>query len=469
MTDAVSYVRESYAERRPAAPPLEEERGLLGQRWLNADAIFAFALFAPMLFAGQLGAAAAVTIVGAVALYACYRARLLPELLLTRAALLIFPLFAVFSVVWSDAPFASLKYGVEFCITVAGGLLLSAAPSQRAVLKGMLGAFLLYAGVSLAFGGTVGVGNHGASAFSGLSESKNLLADIASTGALVAITVLAISLQRRNVAWAVAALLTAALDVYLVVAARSAGALLGLSLGVLALSLLMVLRVSGVATRGFLTALLALLVVAMAASYRWLASAAIETGAAMFDKDPTLTGRTYLWYRANDLIAEAPLLGRGYSAFWIQGNTDAEGLWRYAGIAERGGFTFHNIAVEVLVHLGWVGLILFAVTLLAGVLALIWTFVTRPNLTLCFWVSILLYEVVRMPIESVGMAPFHFSTVLIFGALAAAFAPVRRGAPTVVAVKNLPPAWSGVVPGELLPRPDPNRPQGFGPRPSAYQ
>ena len=466
MSDAVSYLRAPYPGPSRPAPPAAEERGLFGLRLINPDGLFAFALFAPMLFAGQLGAVAAVAIVAAVVLYAGLRVRLLPELLLTRAVLLIFPLFAVFSVVWSDAPFTSLKYGVEFCLTVAGGLLLSAAPSQRAVLKGMLAAFFLYAAVSLAFGGTVGVGNSGASAFSGLSDSKNLLADIASTGALVAITVLAIALQRRSLGWAVLAFATAALDVYLVVAARSAGALLGLSLGVAALSLLMGLRVSGVATRGLLTGLLAILVVAMAASYRWLTTAAIETGAAMFDKDPTLTGRTYLWYRANDLITEAPLLGRGYSAFWIQGNTDAEGLWRYAGIAERGGFTFHNIGVEVLVHLGWVGLFLFAATLLIGVLALIWSFVVRPNLSLCFWVSILLYEVVRMPIESVGMAPFHFSTVLIFGALAAAFAPARKAAPTVVAVKDLPPNWRGVVPGELLPLAD--RPQGFGPRPSTY-
>jgi exopolysaccharide production protein ExoQ len=300
----------------------------------------------------------------------------------------------------------------------------------------------------------VGVGVDGGHAFSGLSASKNLLADIASTGALVAITVLVAALHRRSFLWAGIAVATAALDVYLVVAARSAGAVMGLALGVLALSLLLVLRMSGTGVRGFLTALLALMVGAMALSYRWLTSAVIDAGTAMFDKDPTLTGRTYLWYRAGDLISEKPLLGRGYSAFWIQGNTDAEGLWRYAGIAERGGFTFHNIAVEVLVHLGWVGLVLFACTLLIGILALIWTFVVRPNLTLCFWVSILLYEVVRMPIESVGMAPFHFSTVLIFGALGAAFAGARRTEPSVVAVQTLPPGWSGVVPGELL-RPGP--------------
>jgi exopolysaccharide production protein ExoQ len=450
MTEALDYLRAAPAPPPPAHPAATGKARAAAIRFIDPDGLFTFALFAPMLFAGQLGAVGAALIVAAVVLYTAFRARMLPDLLLSRALLLVFPAYAVFSVVWSEAPFATLKYAVEFCITVLGGLMLTAAPRQRSVLMGMLAAFLLFGLVSLAFGGTVGVGNSGAHAFSGLSASKNLLADIASTGALVAVAVLVAAAHKRNMFWAVVAVLAAALEVYLVLAARSAGAVMGLAMGVLALSLLLTLRVSGQAVRGFLTALLAVLVVAMALSYRWLTAAVIDAGTAMFDKDPTLTGRTYLWYRASDLVAEKPLLGRGYSAFWIQGNTDAEGLWRYAGIAERGGFTFHNIGVEVLVHLGWVGLALFALTLIAGVLMLIWTFVVRPNLTLCFWVSILLYEMVRMPIESVGMAPFHFSTLLVFGALGAAFAPWRRTQPSVVAVQTLPPSWPGVPPAELL-------------------
>ena len=49
------------------------------------------------------------------------------------------------------------------------------------------------------------------------------------------------------------------------------------------------------------------------------------------------------------------MLGRGYYAFWRQGNLDAEGLWRYFGIDSRGGFTFHNTLVDILVTLGWIG------------------------------------------------------------------------------------------------------------------
>lgn len=441
MTEANGYFQ---------APPLTAARPTASAwRHVSPDAVFSFGVFAPLAFAGPLGTLSAVTLTAAVVFYAVYRLRALPELLFTRALLLLFPLYAVFSTLWSQAPMASAKYGIEFCITVAAGMLLAAAKSQAGVLKGATAAFLLYGLVSLAFGGTVGMGNAGQHAFSGLTESKNLLADTASTGAIIALILLAIAMHRRSWLWAGIAAIAIVLDVYLVFAARSAGALTGLALGVFALSALMLLRVSGQAIRGVLTAILALIVVFVALSYRWLTTLAIEAGATMFGKDPTLTGRTYLWYRAQDLVQEAPLLGRGYSAFWIQGNTDAEGLWRYAGIAERTGFTFHNIGVEILVHLGWIGLVLFALTLVIGLLAMTWKFVVRPDLALCFWFSIVFYEVLRMPIESVGMAPFNFSTVLLYGGLAAAFAPRPAQAPSIVKVETLPPTWA-TPPSELI-------------------
>jgi exopolysaccharide production protein ExoQ len=151
----------------------------------------------------------------------------------------------------------------------------------------------------------------------------------------------------------------------------------------------------------------------------------IEIGASVFDKDPTLTGRTYLWYRAADLIQEKPMLGRGYYAFWLQGNIDAEGLWRYFGIQERGGFTFHNTLVDILVTLGWVGALVIAATLLVAAVLLVRKFVERPNLAMVFWVGILLYQVSRMGIETIGLAPFYFSTALFFAALGAAFGRVK--------------------------------------------
>jgi exopolysaccharide production protein ExoQ len=411
---------------RPAAQPEAAAAPRVRGLTLDVDGLFAFAIFLPLLFIAELGALAAAAVAGLTLAYLFVRRDSLVEALLPRSFLLLIPLFAIFSVAWSEAPGESFKLGVEFAITIMAGLILASARQPVAVLKGLGAAFLIYVVAALAVGKTAAIGvGAGGYALSGLSGSKNLLGDIASTGMIVSLALFIIGVRRREVIWTLGALLAMAVDLYVVVATRSAGALLGLGLGVTALLALAPLVVAGRAVRAWLTGAVAICLVAVGLSYRWITMSLIEFGAQVFDKDPTLTGRTYLWYRAADLIHEKPALGRGYYAFWVQGNIDAEGLWRYFGIQNRGGFTFHNTAVELLVTLGWVGLILCATIALIGVFMLVKRFVLKPSLALCCWIAILLYQVARMPIETIGVAPFYFSTLLMFAAFGAGFKRVR--------------------------------------------
>lgn len=393
---------------------------------VDADGIFAFALFLPLLFIAQLGPAGAAMVAALVPLYVFVRRERLMQVLLPRLFLFLVPAFALFSVIWSEAPKETFKAAIELGLSVLAGLLISSARNQFAVLKGLCAAFLVYVLTAVAMGGQVAIGvGAGGFAFSGLSGSKNLLADIASTGLIIAMAALMLGVRRRQPLWVLIGAGAILLDLYVVLAARSAGALLGLGMGAAAMIALSLLLLTHRVVRAWLTGALAICLLAAGLSYRWLAQELIETGARIFDKDPTLTGRTYLWYRASDLVQEKPMLGRGYDAFWIQGNMDAEGLWRYSGITERAGFTFHNTAVELLVTLGWVGLILTAAVVLLGAALLIRKFVTRPSIALVCWISLFLYQFARTPIETIGIAPFYFSTVLAFAALGAAFGRVK--------------------------------------------
>lgn len=417
----VTRLRDESIATSPETAPIR----VLGQQ-LDIDGLFAFAILLPLLFIAELGALAAAAVAVLTPAYLFMRRREVVDALLPRSFLLLIPAFALFSVAWSEAPGQTFKLAIEFGITIVAGLVLSSARQPVAVLKGLGAAFLVYVLAALVVGKTAAIGvGAGGYALSGLSGSKNLLGDIASTGMIVSLAVAIIGLRRREVIWTLGALFAMALDLYVVVATRSAGALLGLGLGVGALLALAPLVIVGRAVRAWLTGAVAICLVAIGLSSRWLTQVLIDVGAQVFDKDPTLTGRTYLWYRAADLIHEKPALGRGYYAFWVQGNVDAEGFWRYFGIQERGGFTFHNTAVELLVTLGWVGLILCAAIALAGVFALVRRFVRKPSLTLVCWVAILLYQVARMPIETIGVAPFYFSTLLMFAAFGAGFRRVR--------------------------------------------
>lgn len=399
----------------------------IGRLSLDADGLFALAIFLPLLFIVQLVTLGAAFVAALTPIYLFVRRKGLVRTLLPRAFLLIVPAFAMLSVLWSEAPRETFRFAAQLGLTALAGLLLSSAPRQETVIRGMTLAFFTYVAVAVVAGGRVGIGvGAGGEALAGLTESKNLLGDIASTGLLISMAAVMMAIRSRSWTWVAIGGLAMGLELYAVVAARSAGALLGLGMGVAAMCALTPLTRVGPLLRGWLTGAVALCLLAGGLGYRTLVAGMINLGADLFDKDPTLTGRTYLWYRAADLIREKPMLGRGYYAFWRQGNTDAEGLWRYFGIESRGGFTFHNTLVDILVTLGWLGVLVIAVVVLIAMVAILRRFVARPDLSLVFWISILLYQMARTPIETIGIAPFYFSTVLTFGALGAAFGGVRQ-------------------------------------------
>jgi len=406
-----------YARRLPRPKPPRRP-------WFtfDSDGFFAFVLVALMLFAWTLGTAGAVAISAVVLIYTMLRLPQLGEILAPRAFVLIIPLFVVLSILWSQSPIDTVKYSFEFALTISVAMSLSAAPYPKAVLWGVFFAFALYIPAALIFGQAVDVGNSGTTAFAGLTQSKNLLGDIAATGVLVSLACFVASIEDRRPFRAIAAVAIAAMEIYVLLVARSAGALLGIVPAVFAFIFFLALRPAPLTMRLITTVFGSFAAALMTLAY---GSSIVEDSMTVFDKDPTLTGRTYLWQRAADFIAEKPVLGTGFNGFWVQGNPDAEGLWRYAGISDRMGFSFHNTLIELLVNVGWVGVFVFTIVAIIGSVLLLRRVMTRPTLALCFWLSLLVYEFVRMPVEAIGMAPFSHTTLLLFAGFGVALAARR--------------------------------------------
>lgn len=82
-------------------------------------------------------------------------------------------------------------------------------------------------------------------------------------------------------------------------------------------------------------------------------------------KDPTLTGRTEIWAALFRRIAERPVTGYGYAAFWEKQSLPAQQIRRETGWSVP---TAHNGWIDILVQVGWVGAVLTGV-LMAAVLA----------------------------------------------------------------------------------------------------
>jgi O-antigen ligase len=82
-----------------------------------------------------------------------------------------------------------------------------------------------------------------------------------------------------------------------------------------------------------------------------------------FSHDPTFTGRNEIWRFALDHIAERPIIGFGYQAFW--GTSELLNSWTFLQSWGLRASDAHNGFLNVAVMTGLVGL----------VLSLIWTFV----------------------------------------------------------------------------------------------
>jgi exopolysaccharide production protein ExoQ len=389
-----------------------------------------------MLFIPQLHSVGPAIAYAFMAFYALVHRREIEPILTRRWPLLLIPALALASTVWSDYPLVTAKHAAELTLSVIGALLLSGSRRPDTVLFGFWAAFSLYLAVALAFGHSVVVGSvtgASATAFSGLNEGKNYLGVTSAMGALLALYFTARTLAKAPLLTVLGAPFLA-IDFFLVYATRSAGAVVALTLAVAAFATVACLGLLRLRGRVIAcSALISLLIAGGIAGYEF-ANSITAQALDIFHKDPTLTGRSYLWYRADGFIQEHPWLGRGYEAFWVQGNLDAEGMWQYAQLPNRSGFNFHNTLIEIVIHLGWVGATVFIAVFLVGGVMLLRRSIRTPSLAAALWVAMLTLHAARAPFESLMPASVDFTTLLVMVAMGFGFErlapPAPRSAPS---------------------------------------
>jgi exopolysaccharide production protein ExoQ len=130
-------------------------------------------------------------------------------------------------------------------------------------------------------------------------------------------------------------------------------------------------------------------------------------------KSEDITGRGLLWQRAAVLIERWPTLGVGFSAFWLQGNPDAEALWRAEYIASRGGFHFHSFCYQTLIDLGYTGLAIgVAVFGLASSGVVVWG-LQKPGAKSAFLFAMMLFLALRSFVEVDLLSGFGLSALIL--------------------------------------------------------
>ena len=140
-----------------------------------------------------------------------------------------------------------------------------------------------------------------------------------------------------------------------------------------------------------------------------------EKTLSMLGKDSTLTGRTYLWQEGVNHGLERPILGHGYSAFWVVGQPYAERYWEEFYITSKTGFHFHNLLIQTFVDLGIIGLILVIWMVAKFVVTFLYRCIlSETDNAQLFMLAISIMLLVRIFVEVDFLGPFGVGPLLFF-------------------------------------------------------
>lgn len=131
-------------------------------------------------------------------------------------------------------------------------------------------------------------------------------------------------------------------------------------------------------------------------------------------KDPTLTGRTYLWEIAQRLMAEHPLTGLGANSFWRAELGPANSIAEYFYFPKFMGFSFHNSYYENGVSYGYPG---FYATIFVAGWALFMatrTWLTSQTILNATFLVFAVAVVIRTNSEADLAGEFSGTTVMLF-------------------------------------------------------
>ncbi len=326
----------------------------------------------------------------------------------------LFPIWAVFSAGWSIDPGRTWHSSLILVGSLVGVCAVGSMPHRRAVMTALFVTLLGFILYSLAFGHLIAMGASD-TAFSGIGSGKNQFGHTAAMEVILSCVMLAWSGGRFGRLMIAVGLLGLLAGFTALLASRATGALISTSLALSTFAA--VLAYCRLATPFRVAIIVALLGVAVVylTFGKEIEQELFTYVLQRFGKDTTLTGRTELWDIADRLIAEQPLLGRGYGAFWYYTNPDAMTVWRMMGIQPMTGFTFHNTYRDILIEDGWIGLAFVILGIvyhfIRNVLAALWS----GDVLSAIGIAISVYFLIRTPVETINYGQMTLTGTVFIG------------------------------------------------------
>lgn len=382
-------------------------------------------LFMPMRLFG-IGPVTALIWISCAGLLIAYRRQTFARTMLHWWPLMLMPMMLFLSFIWSDAPGISARYGFQAMITCILGVFLANVLSPTRFAIAMCLGMLVFC-VASVIDGRQGLSETGM-VLVGLTGSKNSMAFAANM--LLSASVAVLFLPGMHRVLRLLAGFGAVLGVYLVMITASVTAvILSIALVCLFVAMCVMQRFSPAARAA--TIIVALAVISPLAFASDEITEMVHTFMReVLHKDPvSMTGRSYFWARADELISQRPLLGYGFQAIWMGDSSDTLGLLRAAGVSDGRTFNFHHTYRQAAVDIGLIGAGMLVVALIASVIAAIRQFILTPTVATSFAFSFLMITLAKSFTELI-IGAFTLQTVLLFACCTYAFwRPQTQGQP----------------------------------------
>lgn len=384
------------------------------------DAVYVAGVVLISLLPLYIKSATGVLFIALPALFAYFRYQRLGPVFSRSSLLMAIGGWAVLSAFWSPYPGTTVYFGLQFALTILAACFIGAGTRPEQTVYGLFAGMFVH-GIAVLVYGLLG-GNYypfqnDVDPFVGLAGSKNTTADMASLGVMTALAMLAHGIRMVRPVTVLLALILIAVDVATVSAAQSAGANAALALASAFFLGWWITSTWPIAGR---TAIMAVAVItgAVASATRsvWY-PLLFERYLEFAGKDDDLTGRIYIWSRADVAIDNAPWFGRGYASFWVEGDLEPTAIWDAMFVANHIGFNFHNSVYEVLVYFGYVGLVAVSAIFIGYSLLLARRMVIDPHPVTILFAALIAYDGLRFSFESLPLGIFAHSTVFLYGAL----------------------------------------------------
>jgi exopolysaccharide production protein ExoQ len=272
----------------------------------------------------------------------------------------VIPFLFLVSTMWSEVPMITLRSSIQLILTTLIAISIASKFKMQHALRATGFAMLIAMVLSLFSSNQALNGMTGEYSLIGIFASKNFLAIHTALCIFVGLTI--VLNQKLDRVSRIAGSVLFVVSFLVLLKAKSLGSTLFVVLALLVTFIITVYsnfalhRLTRKRMNWFIAVLTVFILMMMVVS---LATGLFDEFMYYLGKDPTLTGRTYIWERGLELIESAPVLGVGYQSVFYVGNDTAEDIWEFAHVPSGAGFNFHNMFVHITVELGILGLLTF--------------------------------------------------------------------------------------------------------------